>query len=88
MSQNIMNMVVTRLIISVKKCVSAIHENLFAYANQDCIIFYTQENSKMFNITSKYFRFFDNTSPANGFTHITRDFLTCYSRLYHGSMGK
>ena len=40
-----------------------------------------RENSKMFNITSKYFSFFDNTLPASLVAHITRDFLTYYSCL-------
>ena len=44
-------------------------------------ISHTRENSKMFNVTSKYFSFFDNTLPASLVTHITRDFLTYYSCL-------
>ena len=40
----------------------------------------------MFNITSKYFSFFNNKPPASWVTHITRDFLTCYSCSNHSSM--
>ena len=39
--------------------------------------------SKMFNITSKYFSFFNNKPTASWVDHITRDFLTCYSRSMH-----
>ena len=37
----------------------------------------------MFNITSKYFSFFNNKLPASWVVHITRDFLKCYSCFYH-----
>ena len=47
---------------------------------------HTRENSKMFNITLKYFRFFNNKPPASRVAHITRDFLTCYSCSYYNSM--
>ena len=40
----------------------------------------------MFNITSKYFSFFNNKPPASWIAHITRDFLTCYSCWYYSSM--
>ena len=40
----------------------------------------------MFNITSKYFSFFNNTSSASLIAHITRNFLTCYSCLCYSSM--
>ena len=40
----------------------------------------------MFNITSKYFSFFNNKPPASWVTHITRDFLTSYSCSYYSSM--
>ena len=33
----------------------------------------------MFNITSKYFSFFNNKPPASWAAHIRRDFLTCCS---------
>ena len=46
----------------------------------------TRENSKMFNITSKYFSFFNNKPPASWVAHITRDFLICYSCSYYSSM--
>ena len=49
-------------------------------------IFHTRENSKMFNITSKYFSFFNNKLPASWVAHITRDFLSCYSCSYYSSM--
>ena len=44
---------------------------------------HTHENSKIFNITSKYFSFFNNTPPAWWVAHITRRFLTCYPCLYY-----
>ena len=39
----------------------------------------------MFNITSKYFSFFNNKLPASWVAHITRSF-TCYSYSYYSSM--
>ena len=38
----------------------AIQKNLFAQANQDYTFSDTRQNSKMFNITSKYFSFCNN----------------------------
>ena len=43
----------------------AIQKSLFAETNQDSAFFHTRKNSKIFNITSKYFRFFNNKSPAS-----------------------
>ena len=43
-------------------------------------------NSKMFNITSKYFSIFSNKPPANWVAPITKDFHTCYSSSYYSSM--
>ena len=43
------------------------------------------ENSKIFNITSKYYSIFNNKPPANWVAQATRDFLLCYSCLYHSS---
>ena len=40
------------------------HKNSFAYSNQDSAISLTQGNSKIFHITSKYFRNFNNTQTA------------------------
>ena len=40
----------------------------------------------MFNITSKYFSFFNNKPSASLVAHITRDFFTCYFCLYYSSM--
>ena len=40
----------------------------------------------MFNITSKYFSFFNNKPPAGWVAHITRNFLTCYSCSYSSSL--
>ena len=42
----------------------AIQKSFFAYTNQDSIFPDTCENSKMLNITSKYFCFFNNKPPA------------------------
>ena len=36
-------------------------ENLFAKTNQDSTVSYTQNNSKLFNLTLKYFSIFNNT---------------------------
>ena len=49
----------------VEKYGSAIQKNLFAETNEDCTFSHTRENSKMFNITWKYFSFFNNKPPAN-----------------------
>ena len=43
----------------------AIQKGLFAETNQDSTFPHTRENSKMFNITSKYFSFFNNKPPAS-----------------------
>ena len=59
-----------------------IHKNLFSETNQDSTISFTWENSKVFNITSKYFSIFNNKPPASWGAHITRDFVTCYSCSY------
>ena len=68
---------------SVEKYGLAIRKSLFALTNQDSAFSRTRENSKIFNITSKYFRFFHNKPHASWVAHITRDFLTCYSCLYY-----
>ena len=41
------------------------------------------ENSKIFNVTSKYFSLFNNKLPASWARHITKDFLTCYFCSYY-----
>ena len=74
------------MIVSVKKHDCMIHENLFIYINQYSTISFTWENSKMFNITSKYFRLFKNKPLASWVAHLTRDFHTCYSCSYYSSM--
>ena len=43
----------------------AIQKNLSAETNQDSTFSHTRENSKIFNITSKYFNFFNNKQPAS-----------------------
>ena len=43
----------------------AIQKSLFAQTNQDSTFSHTRENSKIFNITSTYFGFFNNTPPAS-----------------------
>ena len=58
----------------------------FALTNQDSTIFRTGEKSEMLNITSRYFSFFSNASPASWVPHITRDFVTCHSCSYYSSM--
>ena len=47
---------------------------------------HTRENSKMFNITSKYFSFLNNKPRVSWVAHKIRDFLTCYSSSYYNSM--
>ena len=43
----------------------AIQKSLFAETSQDSTFSHTRQNSKMFNITSKYFRFFNNKPPIS-----------------------
>ena len=50
---------------SVEKYGLAIRKSLFALTNQDSAFSRTRENSKIFNITSKYFRFFHNKPHAS-----------------------
>ena len=64
---------------SVEKYGWAIQKSLFAYTNQDSTFSYTRENSKMFNIKSRYFSFFNNKPPASRVAHATRVYLACYS---------
>ena len=42
-----------------------IQDNLFAWTNQDSTFSHTRENSKLFNIPSKYFRLFNNKPPSS-----------------------
>ena len=49
----------------VKKYGWAIQKSLLAETNQDSTFSHTLENSKMFNIASKYFSFFNNKQPTN-----------------------
>ena len=49
----------------VKKYGWAIEKKLFAQTNQDSTFSHTLENSKMFNITLKYFSIFINKPPAS-----------------------
>ena len=48
-------------------------------------ISFTWENSKMFNITLKYFSIFNNKPPASWIADITTDFLACYFYSYYSS---
>ena len=50
---------------SVEKYGWAIQKSLFAQTNQDSIFPHTRDNSKMFNITSKYSSFVNNKQPAS-----------------------
>ena len=43
----------------------AIQKSLFEKTNPDSTFSHTRDNSKMFNIISKYFSFFNNKLPAN-----------------------
>ena len=49
----------------VKKYGWVIQKSLFVETNQDSTFSHTRENSKMFNMTSKYFSFFNNKPPAS-----------------------
>ena len=42
-----------------------IQSSLFAETNQDSTFSHTLEDSKVSNITSKYFNFFNNKPPAS-----------------------
>ena len=50
---------------SVGKYGWAIQKSLYAETNQGSTFSHTRDNSKMFNITSKYFSFFNNNPPAS-----------------------
>ena len=43
----------------------AIKKSLFAETSQDSTFPQTRDNSEMFNITSKYFSFFNNKPPTS-----------------------
>ena len=49
-------------------------KSLIPYTNQDSTLSHTNENWKIFNITSKYFSFFNNKLPASQVVYITREF--------------
>ena len=49
----------------VEKYGLATHKSLFDETNQDSTFSHTCEDSKMFYITTKYFRFFNNKPPAS-----------------------
>ena len=73
---------------SIEKYGWVIQKRLFAWTNRDLIFSHTRDNSKLVNITSKYFNLFNNKPPASWVAHITVDFLTCYSCSYYSSMIK
>ena len=50
---------------SVVKYGWAIQKDLIATTNQDSTFSHSRVNLKMFNITSKYFNFFNNKPPAS-----------------------
>ena len=60
---------------SVEKYDWAIQKGLVAYTNQDSTFSHTRKNSKMLNIISKYFSFFNNKPPAIWVADITRDVI-------------
>ena len=49
---------------SLEKYGCAIQESLFTETDQDSTFSHDRESSKIFNITSKYFSFFNNKPPA------------------------
>ena len=55
----------TNFVILAKKYDCTIHESSLAKTNQDSAISQTRENSKMFKIVSKYFRFLKNMPPGS-----------------------
>ena len=61
-----------------------IQKRLFAKANQDSTFSHIRKNSKMFNITSKCFRFFNNKPSVSRVYN--KGFFTCYSCSYYSSM--
>ena len=69
-------------IVGVKKFDWMIHENLFAWTKKDSTISFTLENLNMFNITSKYFKIFNNKPPVGWVAHITRDSYMIYFFIY------
>ena len=50
---------------SIKKYGWAVQKRLIAQTNQDSTFSRTCENSKMFNMTLKYFSFSNNKTPAS-----------------------
>ena len=50
---------------SFKKYGRAIQKSLFAQTNQDSTFSDTRENPGMFNITLKYFSFYNNKPPSS-----------------------
>ena len=71
---------------SVKKYDFSIRKGLLADANQDSTFSHTHENTKMFNINSKYLSFFSSKPPASCVAHIARGFLTLllFVLQFHG----
>ena len=55
----------TRFIMSVKKYDFSTRKGLFADAIQDSTFSHTHENTRMFNINSKYFSFFNSKPPTS-----------------------
>ena len=50
---------------SIEKYGQAIQKSLFSQTNQGSTFSHISQNSKMFNITSKYFNFLNNKPPAS-----------------------
>ena len=59
---------------SVEKYDWAIQNSLSTLINQDSTFSHTRENSKMFNISSKYFSIFNNKPPASRVVYITKGY--------------
>ena len=64
---------------SVEKYGWAIQKRLFAQTNQHSTFSHTYQNLKMFNITSKYFSFFNNKPPDLTEYLLTLRYITCSS---------
>ena len=63
-----------------------IRKSLLAQTNQDSLFSHIRKNSKMFNITLKYFSLFNNKPPASSLAHIAKNFFACYSCSYYSYM--
>ena len=66
----------------------AIQKTLFAQINQDSTFYYTCNNSKMFNVTSKYFRFLQKTTCklSRAYNKEFSDMLFLFAVQFHANI--